>query len=180
MPRSSTSTASTIWASSSGLSTWPCSAHRARTVAVTIALDPPRPTSRGTVVDHRTAHGPRPKRAMAASTSALGGSLSGSGAAVAVARPASSGTHIASTAPPWPSDGLPASAARANALPEAIEQGGGPGAQRRPELGVAQRVLDEGRAVAGDGADVQALLAGREANGDDAVQRVERVGELHL
>ena len=28
--------------------------------AVTIALDPPRPTSRGTVVDQRTAHGPRP------------------------------------------------------------------------------------------------------------------------
>jgi hypothetical protein len=85
MPRSSTSTASTISASSSGASAWPCSAHSARTVAVTIALEPPRPTSRGTVVAQRTAHGPRPKRAMVASTRALGGSLSGSVAGVASA-----------------------------------------------------------------------------------------------
>ena len=69
-------------------------------VAVTIALDPPRPTSRGTVVDQRTAHGPRPKRATAASTSALGGSLSGSRRGVASARAASPGTQTASTAPP--------------------------------------------------------------------------------
>ena len=63
----------------------------------------------------------------------------------------------------WPSSSVAARARRA-----------------RAELGVAQRVLDERRAVAGDGADVEALLAGRQAHGDDAVERVERVGELHL
>src|SRR5919201_3753163 len=180
MPRSRTSTASTISASSPGSSGWPCSAHSARTVAVTIALEPARPTSRGTLVPQRTLHGPRAKRAIAASTSALGGSLVAWVACSARAQALSSVTQQASTAPLNPSDGLPANAARAWALPLAIEQRAGADPQRGAELGMAERVLHERRAVAGDGADVEALLAGPQAHPDHAVERCERVGELDL
>src|SRR6266542_4755219 len=180
MPRSSASTASTISASSPGASACPCSAHSARIAAVTIALEPPRPTSRGTPVPQRTEQGPRPKRAIAASTSALGGSLAASVACSACAHARSSPMQHASTAPANPSDGLPASAARAWALPPAIEQRAGADAQRGAELGVAERVLDERRAVAGDVADVEALLAGAQPHADDAAQRSERIRELDL
>src|SRR5919198_1728835 len=180
IPRSSTSTASTISASSPASSAWPCRAQSARTVAVTIALDPARPTSRGTSVPQRTRHGPRAKRAMAASTSALGGSLVARPACSACAQARSSLTQQASTAPPNPSDGLPASAARAWALPLAIEQRAGADAQRRTQLRIAERVLDERRAVAGDRADVVALLAWSQAHADDAVEHAQRVGELDL
>src|SRR5262249_13545966 len=149
-------------------------------VAVTMALEPARPTSRGTSVPQLTAHGPRPKREIAASTSALGGSLVASAACSASAHARSSPTQHASTAPPNPSDGWPASAARAWALPPAIEQGARLGAQRGAEVGVGERVLDERRAVAGDVADVVALFAWTQPHRDEAVERCERVGEEDL
>ena len=144
----------------------PYSPHNARVVAITSALEPPRPTPRGIVVVHRTAvksasgATSRAQRRTVASTSALGGATDGAAARRACARAAKFGTVVASTAPPYPSEGLPASAARASAWASAegshtgIEQCRRLRAQRSADAGVVERVLEEHRAVALDRTDV--------------------------
>ena len=94
-------------------------------VAITIALEPPKPTPRGIVVLQLTrAHSARwshsrANRRTVAATSLLAGSADGSAASRASASAAKRSIDTARTAPPYPSDGLPASAARAGARPYA-------------------------------------------------------------
>src|ERR1700727_116505 len=197
IPSSSVSTASAIAASSGSPSEHSYSEQRARRVAITIALEPPSPTPRGIEVETsiavRAAAGSRsrPKRATVARTSSLLGETSSAAAGHANACARRRASVSARTAPPYPSDGLPAIPARARASPPAIsrrvilsDECGGSGAQRGSKERIAQRVVDDRRAIAVDGPDVVAPLAPAERDRNHASTRgdhgAQRRGELDL
>src|SRR2546423_270946 len=185
MPRSWHSGASGAAAGSIGSRSTLPGAASARSVAITIALDPPRPTSRGIVVRTRRATGPgsRPlsaaNLATAAPTSARRSGSGGPGSTTASA--AHVRTHTPSGLPPEPSDGLPARATRAAALPLAIGQSA---ADRRRELRVGEGVGDERRAVSRRRANVLTADALRQRDCGDpravADDRGDGVGELQF
>jgi hypothetical protein len=83
------------------------SSPRARSVATTIALEPPRPTARGIVVSQRTELTPpaagassRANRVTVAATSSDGGSITRRSDRWAIAIARCAGSPSASTAPP--------------------------------------------------------------------------------
>src|SRR6478672_11367528 len=195
IPSSSRSTASASAASSPRSSETSCSSHSARNVAITIALEPPSPTPLGTDVSHSTVGATgsglwsRAKRLTVAATSSLSGLARGSDAALAVACAWNPSSVTAITAPPYPSDGFPASAARADAAPRptrsgVIEQRGCASSQLGPEAIVRQGVLEKRGTIALERADVVAPLACRQRHRNDASSLpddlAQGIGDLDL